>query len=173
MTDLNPTNRPPNRWLGFDIAGEAERWRSVNDGVMGGVSAGRFAIREGRGVFSGTLSLDQGGGFASVRREVSAGTLAGSEGAVIHLRGDGRRYQCRVGSPLLPAGASYAAGFETTVGRWSSVRLRWSGFRGVRRGRHLPDAPDLQPDGIERFGFLIAERQAGLFCLEIEAVDWF
>ena len=46
-------------------------WRSINDGVMGGVSAG--GMRESReGLkFTGTLSLENNGGFSSVRRMVN------------------------------------------------------------------------------------------------------
>lgn len=158
-------------WLTFDGPEEGSRWHAVNDRVMGGVSAGRFGIEDGQGVFSGTLSLERGGGFASVRRQVTAGTLAGTDGVMIRLRGDGRRYQCRVGTEALPDGASYAAGFDTIDGRWLDITLHWSDFDAVFRGRLLPDAPPLAPVQIERVGFLIAGRQAGAFRLEIAEID--
>jgi monofunctional biosynthetic peptidoglycan transglycosylase len=46
----------------------AAAWQAVNDGVMGGVSEGRFKITERQTLqFYGTLSLENNGGFASVR----------------------------------------------------------------------------------------------------------
>ena len=43
-------------------------WTIVNDGVMGGVSDGRFRITADQTMeFFGTLSLENNGGFASVR----------------------------------------------------------------------------------------------------------
>ena len=44
------------------------RWTSVNDVVMGGVSDSLMQVSEdGTGVFAGHLSLENNGGFASVR----------------------------------------------------------------------------------------------------------
>ena len=53
----------------FDFAkpDAAQAWQPVNDGVMGGVSDGRFRITDrGTMEFLGTLSLENNGGFASV-----------------------------------------------------------------------------------------------------------
>jgi NADH dehydrogenase [ubiquinone] 1 alpha subcomplex assembly factor 1 len=54
----------------FDFAGAVagEDWQAVNDGVMGGVSEGTFQITDRNTLaFVGTLSLENNGGFASVR----------------------------------------------------------------------------------------------------------
>ena len=43
-------------------------WQAANDGIMGSVSDGRFRITGDRVLeFFGTLSLENNGGFASVR----------------------------------------------------------------------------------------------------------
>ena len=153
----------------LDPAGSAH-WHAVNDGVMGGVSAGAFHFDAGNGVFSGELSLEHGGGFASVRRAVSPGVLADSGGMAIRVRGDGRRYQCRVGMETVAPGISYAAGFDTVAGEWLDVRLAWRAFEAVRRGHSVPEAPRLSPDRIDRLGFLLADRRAGPFWLEIASI---
>ena len=59
----------------FDNAEAAKPWQTVNDGVMGGRSDGRFKINEDKKMeFFGTLSLENNGGFASVRsREAKLG----------------------------------------------------------------------------------------------------
>ena len=59
-----------NRIVPFDFAlpGAASGWQVVNDGVMGGVSEGTFEITDRNTLaFVGTLSLENNGGFASVR----------------------------------------------------------------------------------------------------------
>lgn len=157
-------------WLDFHEPGEVARWHAVNDGVMGGVSAGGLRVEDGNGVFSGQLSLEHGGGFASVRRLVRRGVLAGSSGVSLRLRGDGRSYQCRVGSDQLPEGASYAAAFETVAGKWLGVSLSWAQFGAVFRGRAVSDAPPLAPGRIDRIGFLLADRRPGDFRLELASI---
>ena len=54
----------------FDFTGAdaAKEWQTINDGVMGGVSDGKFKITDKKTLeFYGTLSLENNGGFASVR----------------------------------------------------------------------------------------------------------
>jgi hypothetical protein len=54
----------------LDFAGPevATKWQALNDGVMGGISDGRFRITPDKTLeFFGTLSLENNGGFASVR----------------------------------------------------------------------------------------------------------
>ncbi|HEY5775431.1 MAG TPA: CIA30 family protein, partial [Xanthomonadales bacterium] len=50
---------------------DIEPWRSINDGVMGGLSAGGMSQTVEGLKFAGRLSLENNGGFSSVRRSVS------------------------------------------------------------------------------------------------------
>jgi hypothetical protein len=52
----------------FDVARPDERpWPPIDAAVMGGVSRSEMRIENSRAVFAGVVSLDFGGGFASVR----------------------------------------------------------------------------------------------------------
>jgi monofunctional biosynthetic peptidoglycan transglycosylase len=52
----------------FDDPLRVSAWEAVGDPVMGGASTSRFApLPGGMAAFSGVVSLDRGGGFASVR----------------------------------------------------------------------------------------------------------
>ena len=157
-------------WLVFADPVEERAWHAVNDGVMGGVSTGAFRLEGGHGVFHGKLSLAHGGGFSSVRRAVSVGALADADGVTMRLLGDGRRYQCRVGTDQLPDGASYAAGFDTVISEWLDITLYWHEFAAIFRGRPIRDAPPLSPGRISRFGLLLADGRPGGFRLELSAV---
>lgn len=166
----------------FQDVDEAGRWHAVNDGVMGGVSQGRLQAEGEIGVFTGRLSFEHGGGFASIRRTPSAGardqtpgkpqeqTLDGARGIRLRVRGDGRTYQLRLRSDRLDEGSAYRARFATS-GEWQSIDLPWSAFEAVRRGRRLADAPPLDPDEIRQLGLLIADRREGAFRLEIATLE--
>ena len=57
----------------FTSPDAAAAWQAVNDGVMGGVSDGRFRI-SGRQTleFYGTLSLENNGGFVQIALDLPA-----------------------------------------------------------------------------------------------------
>ncbi|SFU74003.1 CIA30 family protein [Halomonas korlensis] len=155
------------RLIDFQQEDEAPRWRAINDDVMGGVSRGNMRGEDGVGVFSGELSLEHGGGFASVRREPEAFALDDVSGLRLYVRGDGRRYQLRVYSNQLIEGAAYRAVFQTRAGEWQRVTLPWHEFEAVFRGRRLEDAPSLDPGTIHQVGFLTVDRRSGPFRLEV------
>ena len=77
----------------FDNPQEASLWQTVNDGVMGGRSVGRFRINAEQNLeFLGNLSLENNGGFASVRSRGKQLGLQEGDSIVVQVRGDGRQY---------------------------------------------------------------------------------
>ena len=77
----------------FEEKNAAQQWQSVNDGVMGGRSEGSMKITDIKTMeFIGTLSLENNGGFASVRTRPSKLGLKKNDTLVARVRGDGREY---------------------------------------------------------------------------------
>jgi monofunctional biosynthetic peptidoglycan transglycosylase len=147
-------------------------WQIVNDGVMGGISKSRMTVNaEGYGQFSGTVSLENNGGFASCRAAVEKIDLSGTKGVRLRVRGDGQRYDFRVRLSGPYSRVSYRAGFTANDSGWHTVELLWSGFEPTFRGRTLNDVPPITPDDIREVGFLIADKQAGAFQLEIDEIS--
>lgn len=158
--------------LEFDDPHEQERWYAVNDGVMGGISQSGFNVSQGEGRFHGEVSLENGGGFASVRRQPD-GTESGfaqAKGIAITVRGDGRSYQLRLKSAALGDSSAYRVTFTPSTDAWQTLTFPWAAFEAVRRGTVLSDAPPLAPEDIHQIGFLIADRTAGPFCLRVKRV---
>ncbi|MFN9176005.1 MAG: CIA30 family protein, partial [Synechocystis sp.] len=71
------------------------QWYSVDDGVMGGVSASQWRLLGDRALFTGNVSTANNGGFASVRSPNFEPPLdlAGAEGIQLRIQGDGKRYK--------------------------------------------------------------------------------
>ena len=96
----------------FDFTGPeaAQQWQAVNDGVMGGVSDGRFRITpESTLEFFGTLSLENNGGFASVRTKPADLDIKAGDDLVIRVKGDGREYVLNLYTSQTEAGSSSQA----------------------------------------------------------------
>jgi hypothetical protein len=143
-------------------------WFAVNDGVMGGVSSSRMRTSgEGSAIFEGTLSLENNGGFASVRTELSEAGLAGYGRLVMLVRGDGKRYQMRLRMSAAFDGIAYRAHFDTTPGEWITVEIPLSEFEPSFRGYRPRIAEPLDPARVRQLGVMLTDKQEGSFRLEI------
>jgi NADH dehydrogenase [ubiquinone] 1 alpha subcomplex assembly factor 1 len=148
-----------------------DSWEAIGDRVMGGQSTGRLeTLPGGRAVFLGEISLEDGGGFASVRSGRGSYDLSRHEGLVLEIRGDGRTYKLAIRTDPDFDGVSWQAAFETRPGSWEAIRLPLAGFRPTWRGRPVPGAGRLEPGRVVSFGLVVAERRAGSFRLEISAL---
>ena len=146
-------------------------WRVVDDGVMGGLSQGKCEIgKDGILRFFGTLSLENNGGFSSLRTGDVKLDLSGAEGVMLRVKGDGRSYQVRLSTDAEYRGneMSFQAGFPTTKGEWTEVKIPFGRFTGSWRGTELPDKT-FDPSKIRRLGLQLADKKAGPFELH---VDW-
>lgn len=153
----------------FDFATvtNVARWQVVNDDVMGGVSASSFVATSGVAVFRGELSLENNGGFASVRSSPVGWNLAGLDAFVVRVRGDGRRYKFTVRTESGFDTPIYQCAFTTRRGKWEEHRLTFKEFVPAFRGRVLADALALDPAKVVTVGFLISDKQAGPFQLDV------
>ena len=147
----------------------AKAWGNVNDGVMGGLSDGRFKINDDRKMeFFGTLSLENNGGFASVRARGAQLGLEQDDVIVARVRGDGRQYNFNLYAQRNLGGYSYRQSFKTKTGEWIEIQLPVSKFVATWRGRVFPNVK-LDPSKVTGLGFLLGDKKAGPFKLE---VDW-
>jgi len=153
----------------FDNAG-CDRWFAIDDRVMGGVSrSGMEYSGHGTGVFRGAVSLDSGGGFASVRLNLSGQSLEGAHGVRLRVRGDGKLYKLSLRGERDFNDVLHQASFVAPAD-WADVDLPLDSFEPRFRGRPVPDAAPLDVSAIASIGLMISARQAGEFRLEIESI---
>jgi len=155
----------------FSGADAAKEWQTVNDGVMGGVSEGKFKITEKKTLeFFGTLSLENNGGFASVRTKAKKFGLEKGDTIVAKVRGDGREYNLNLylNKPLMAF--SYRATVQTKKDEWIEVKLPLDKFEATSFGRIVKDAGAVKPEEVNALGFLLGDKKAGAFKLEVEWV---
>lgn len=149
------------------------KWRITDDRVMGGRSQGKFEItNQGTMRFSGNLSLENNGGFSSVRSGGVSFDLSDSEGLALRVKGDGRKYQVRLGTEARYRSwdVSFSAGFQTKKDTWVNVRIPFSDFKAGFRGRSL-DQVSFDPSKIRRLGILLGDKKPGRFEVEIDSIS--
>ena len=153
----------------FTGADVAKEWQTVNDGVMGGVSEGKFKITNAKTLeFFGNLSLENNGGFASVRTKAKKLNLEEGDTLVAKIRGDAREYSLNlyVNKPLVAF--SYRAAVPTKKGEWIEVKLPLDKFEATSFGRPVLDAGPVNPREVNALGFLLGDGKVGAFKLEVE-----
>ena len=151
-----------------DFRHGGDAWPSIDDVVMGGVSNSRMVIEDGMATFRGLVSLENNGGFASLRSRPARYDLSRYDGLVLRIRGDGKRYGFRLRTTTGFGGVSYQVKFDTTAGEWRDLELPFDRFEPVFRGRRVADHPPLDPSEIATLGLIISDAQAGPFRLDLQ-----
>ena len=153
----------------FTEADAAKQWQTVNDGVMGGVSDGRFKITDTKTMeFFGTLSLANNGGFASVRTKAKKLDLEEGDTLVAKVRGDGREYMLNLYPNKQRVAYSYRATVQTKKDEWIEVKVPLDKFEATSFGRVVQDAGTVKPEEINALGFMLGDKKAGPFKMEME-----
>ena len=153
----------------FNSPASSIEWRTIDDVVMGGISNSKFIINiDGTATFSGMVSPDNNGGFASTRASIN-NLFKDFEGAIIRVKGDGKIYNLRFRTNKNFDGFSYQAKFETESGEWKEYKIPFNKFKPTYRGNTLSDKPKLESKDLKQIGILIADKQYGNFELNI---DW-
>lgn len=151
----------------FEQNGDLSNWRVVDDVVMGGRSDGNLMINEeGNGVFYGKVSLENYGGFSSVRYRFEQIEVSKYKTCKIRLRGDSKKYQFRAKTNVYDR-HSYIHYFQTS-GEWEIIKIPLKEMYPTFRGMEL-NMPNYPTEQMAEIAFLIGNKKAEEFRLE---VDW-
>ena len=143
-------------------------WNIVNDSVMGGRSQATLKlINNTYANFKGYLSLQNNGGFSSIRAYYPP-DLTNIKSIVLKVRGDGRKYNFRIRGNT-GNWASYTHSFDTVEGEWNEIELKIDDFYPVYRGYTLKNMPQLSEVIIKEIGIMLSDKIEGSFSIEI---DW-
>jgi hypothetical protein len=153
----------------FNKKSSLQNWVIVDDVVMGGESSGSFKLNEDDfGVFQGRISLDNNGGFSSLRYRFQKIAVENYTQIVIKLKGDGKNYQFRIKSNSGDY-YSYILPFSTS-GEWQEITIPLKDMYPSFRGRRL-EQPNFSDDAIEEVTFLIGNKKNENFKLLLDTIE--
>lgn len=147
-------------------------WQPLGDRVMGGQSDGAVDHAEGGiGIFHGTVRLDNGGGFASVKADLpEAFDASHYSGIELLALGDGKTYKIGLRNSTDRRSIVYQHTFTPDREDWSRIRLPFSEFVPTWRGKTVTDAEPLNLEHLASVSLFVSGRQAGEFQLRMQ--DW-
>lgn len=153
----------------FDSQDQTLNWESLGDSVMGGQSDGAVvSTQKGQGRFSGTVRLDNGGGFASAKADLPAPVDAtGWTGIELLARGDDKTYKIGLRTSTDRRSIVYQHSFIPGTEDWSRIQLPFNDFIPTWRGKTVTDAEPLDITHLASVSLFVSGRQAGEFQLEM------
>jgi hypothetical protein len=158
-------------------------WGAVDDVVMGGVSESGIRLMSGYALFSGNVSIDNSGGFASVRTRNFDPSLdlSNYRGIELRIKGDGQRYKIFVRTEATWDGLGYAYSFDTKPHEWMTVRVPFRDLVPIFRAKTVKDAQPIDLSQIRSLQLMLSKFEydsqlnphftPGLFSLQIESIS--
>lgn len=159
--------------LDLSVENERSKWRAVNDGVMGGLSRGVILETPDGIRFEGRISLENNGGFASLRRPMSKADLSEYKGVII-------TYKCpdvKTAFCIDPNPVWYQPNYRTALKpaeEWTAVKVPFKDFVGRQVGRPVSGKLNAEKlSHIYQFGFITDEKREVDFALEVREVTFY
>jgi hypothetical protein len=161
----------------------AQLWGAVDDVVMGGVSASRLQLGNDLAYFTGNVSTENNGGFASVRTKNFANPwdLSAYEGFRLRVKGDGQRYKLIARCEGRWDGVGYSFSFDTIADQWLTVDIPFASLIPVFRAKSVPEMGKFDPKQVYALQLMLSKFEydgqlnptfkPGVFSLAIAAIS--
>jgi Complex I intermediate-associated protein 30 (CIA30) len=162
-----------------------ETWGALDDVVMGGVSQSGIQLVENSALFSGNVSTENSGGFASIRTRnfETPFDLSACKGLELRLRGDGKRYKFMLRSETKWDGTAYCYSFDTVKDTWITVQIPFNQLIPVFRAKTLKNTAPLDTHQVSSFQIMLSKFEydgglnpsfaPGYFELQVESIKTF
>jgi hypothetical protein len=159
-----------------------QTWGALDDVVMGGVSNSSFRLGDRVAIFSGNVSTENSGGFASVRTRnfEPAIDLTGFTGIELRVKGDGKRYKFLVRDDDGWDSIGYSHSFDTVANEWITVRIPFATLIPVFRAKTLSNPKPINVSRIRSLQLMLSKFEydgalnprfsVGEFRLEVRAI---
>ena len=148
-------------------------WTIVNDDVMGGLSSSSAELTENSLVFKGTLSLENNGGFASIRSDRGKFDLSNYSTVNIRYRSNGRDFALQLSNSKLFFRPNYKHIFGSATWEWEIATLKMSDFQEYTMGKVTGLSINMDKlENIIRMSIIISDKKEGPFKIEIDYIEF-
>ncbi len=160
--------------IDFGITKKGTNWRIVNDGVMGGLSKGQKVLTENSIVFKGEVSLDNNGGFSSLRHSLENNNkIAKFEELKIRYRSSGISQAITFAVSRRWYVPNYKTSIKNTNGEWKTIRIKLTDFKKYYIGRAMNESLVTETlEEIIQIGIITDEKKYGDFEFEVDFLEF-
>jgi len=158
--------------FGNDKAGR--NWSIVNDGVMGGLSDGNVKLTDNSVIFSGSVSLENNGGFTSFRAPYDRYDLSDYDKVEVKYRSTGLNCALSMDQYRRFWRPNYKMSIPSSDNEWKTLSTNLYELSEYQMGRKTGDLmSEAAAKNTIRLGIITDSKKAGEFMLEIAYIKFF
>jgi hypothetical protein len=154
--------------------GKTNDWLVISDNVMGGVSQSTIEYKENSLLLSGDISLDNYGGFSSVKTRFQQFDLSAYAGVRIRCKSSNQKFAITLEDSRNWTQPNYKGDFfNTREDNWEVITLYFKDFKAYQIGE--PTGGNLEQNtlkNIVRIGIITTEKKEGPFSLEVDFIEF-
>jgi len=157
----------------FGRNNDSDNWVIINDAVMGGLSTSQVIEDSTSYIFSGDVSLDNNGGFASLRSPRDIYNLEAFTVMTIRYKSTDRDF-----AVVLESHNQYYMPYHKQICKsntdgWSTSEFLLTEFKEYRLGEETGNVIKSKSlREIRRFGIVINDKAAGPFRIEVDYISF-
>ncbi len=162
--------------INFGLEKDGKDWQIINDDVMGGMSDSKIIFTANSMIFKGDISLQNNGGFASVRSVVQQRDLSKFTKVKIRYKSADfdREYSLVFSTSLRFYNPKYKLSFTPKSELWQTKEFLLKDALETRMGK--PTGARISESALEnnlRFGFILSDKKTGPFTFEIDYLEFY
>ncbi|MFK7948737.1 MAG: CIA30 family protein [Saprospiraceae bacterium] len=152
---------------------DGKDWQIVNDGVMGGRSQSTISFEKNSMIFKGNVSLENNGGFASMRASFGEYDFSKYETMTMRFRGTARKFAVTMQKEAVFYLPNYKYFFTPNPDEWQTLEMKLTDFETYQMGRAIGGTVSEEDlTKIIRYGIILYDKKAGDFELEIDYIEF-
>lgn len=157
--------------FGKDKAGA--NWGAINDGVMGGLSKGVAYMTESTLGLTGSISLENNGGFSSLKSPYQSFDLSKIEKVKIRYRSKGQVVSVTIEDGKRFYEPYFKLKLKETKGEWKVLETNISSFKEYSLGRETSRKILREYLAkVKRIGFITNSKKEGEFDFEVDYLEF-
>ena len=154
--------------------GRTKDWVMISDNIMGGVTQSKLQYSENSMVLNGTISLDNYGGFSSIKTNFNTFDLSAYDGVKIKYKSTGQKFAFTLEDSKNWTMPNYKGAFNSSDSNtWQEATILFKDFKqyqiGEPTGKKLITAV---LKNIVRLGIITTEKKEGPFSIEVESIEF-
>ncbi len=153
---------------------QVNNWVLISDNIMGGISKSKLEYTQNTMILTGNISLDNFGGFASVKTEFGKYDISQFKGIKIKFKSTNQKFAFTLEDSKNWTFPNFKGAFTSTKpNTWEEKIILFKDFKEYQIGE--PTGEKLLESNLKkivRMGIITTEKKEGPFTIEVDYIEF-